>query len=389
MPEIKLPVYLDYNATTPVATEVLNAMVPYFKELYGNPSSSHSYGKAARQAVDHAREQLADLLDADPSELIFTGCATESNNLALFGMARTAPVYKKHLIVSAIEHPSVMQPVLELQRQGWEITFAEVDRQGRIVVESLRQSLRPDTAFVSIMHANNEIGTIQPIYEISKLTRSLGIPLHIDAAQSVGKIGVNVKELGVDMLSVAGHKFYAPKGVGALYVRKDVRLGPLAYGANHERRIRPGTENVALIVGLGAAAHLARQRLKSPTSSLVKLRDRFHSLLASSIRGLTLNGHLSERLPNTLNVSFPATEADQLLRAVERDVAASLGAACHSAGHVASDVLVALKATQDEMAGAVRFSLGEPTTEAEILRAAQAIIAAWQIVRKRPVAPAV
>lgn len=384
MADIRLPVYLDYNATTPVAAEVLSAMVPYFKDLYGNPSSSHSYGKAARQAVDHAREQLADLLRAAPSELIFTGCATESNNLALFGMARTAPVHKKHLIVSAIEHPSVMQPVLELQREGWEVTFAEVDQQGRIDLELLRLNLRPDTAFVSIMHANNEIGTIQPVHEISKLTRRLEIPLHVDAAQSVGKISVNVKELDVDMLSIAGHKLYAPKGIGALYVRSGTRVRPLTYGASHERGMRPGTENVALIAGLGAAAHLAKQRLKSAGSTSTKLRDRLHSLIASSIPGLTLNGHPSERLPNTLNVSFPATEADQLLRVVERDVAASLGAACHSAGHAASGVLAALKATQAQMAGAVRFSLGEPTTEAEIQHAAQAIIAGWQSLKDGP-----
>jgi cysteine desulfurase len=378
MNEIRLPVYLDYNATTPVATEVLDAMIPYFRERYGNPSSSHSYGKVAKQGLDEAREQLADLLGADPPELIFTGCATESNNLALFGMARTAPIHKRHIIISAIEHPSVMQPVLELQREGWEVSFAQVDQQGQIDLELFQQSLRPDTAFVSIMHANNEIGTVQPIHEISKLTRALDIPLHVDAAQSVGKISVNVKNLDVDMLSIAGHKFYAPKGVGALYVRKGAPVSPLTYGASHERGVRPGTENVVSIVGLGAAAHLAKQRLES-AGLLIKLRDRFHSLLSSSIPGLTLNGHPSERLPNTLNVSFPEIDANQLLRVIERDVAASLGAACHSGGHVASDVLVAVKATRDQMAGAVRFSLGEPTTEAEILHAAQAIIAGWQM----------
>ncbi len=382
MSEIRLPVYLDYNATTPVAPEVLAAMVPYFSERYGNPSSSHSYGRAAKQGLDQAREQLADLLGAGPQELIFTGCATESNNLALFAMARTAPIHKRHLIISAIEHPAIMQPALELQRQGWEVTFAEVDQQGRIDLELFRQSLRPDTAFVSIMHANNEIGTIQPIHEIAKLTRGLGITLHVDAAQSVGKIRVDVKELGVDMLSVAGHKFYAPKGVGALYVRKGAQAPPLTYGASHERGMRPGTENVASIVGLGAAAHLANQRLQSTGPTLMKLRDRLHSLLASAVPGLSLNGHPSERLPNTLNVSFPGTDADQLLRATEQDVAASLGSACHSGARVASDVLVAIKATQDQAAGAVRFSLGEPTTEAEIGHAAQAIIAGRRALKR-------
>jgi cysteine desulfurase len=382
MSEIRLPVYLDYNATTPVAPEVLAAMVPYFSERYGNPSSSHSYGRAAKQGLEQAREQLADLLGAGPQELIFTGCATESNNLALFAMARTAPIHKRHLIISVIEHPAIMQPALELQRQGWEVTFAEVDRQGRVDLELFRQSLRPDTAFVSIMHANNEIGTIQPIHEIAKLTRGLGIPLHVDAAQSVGKIRVDVKELGVDMLSVAGHKFYAPKGVGALYVRKGVQALSLTYGASHERGMRPGTENVASIAGLGAAAQLAKQRLQSGGPTLMKLRDRLHSLLASAVPGLSLYGHPSERLPNTLNVSFPGTDADQLLRAIEQDVAASLGSACHSGARVASDVLVAIKATQDQAAGAVRFSLGEPTTEAEIGHAAQAIIAGWRALKR-------
>lgn len=381
MPEIRLPVYLDYNATTPVAEEVLNAMVPYFRELYGNPSSSHFYGKVARKAVDNARGQLADLLGAEPQELIFTSCATESNNLALFGLARTAPVQKKHLIVSAIEHPSVMQPVLELQREGWEVTLAEVDRQGRIVLEALQQSLRPDTAFVSIIHANNEIGTIQPIREISELTRCLDIPLHVDAAQSVGKISINVKELGVDMLSIAGHKFYAAKGVGALYVRKGMRIRPLTYGANHEQGMRPGTENVALIVGLGIAAHLAKQRLESGDLTIIRLRNQLHSLLGSSIPSLTLNGHPTERLPNTLNVSFPAIKADQLLRVIGRDVAASLGAACHSGEHIVSNVLVAIKTMQDQVSGAVRFSLGEPTTETEILHAARAIISGWHLLQ--------
>jgi cysteine desulfurase len=372
------PVYLDYNATTPVAPEVMDAMIPYFKEQYGNPSSSHVYGRMAKKGVDLAREQLADLLGADPSELIFTSCATESNNLALFGIAQAAPSNKRHMVTSAVEHPSVMQPCLRLQQEGWEVTFAPVDQHGRIDLDALQQSLRPDTALVSIMHANNEIGTIQPIPEISKMTRDRNIPLHTDAAQSVGKLNVDVKDIGIDLLTIAGHKFYGPKGVGALYVRKGIRLRPLTYGADHEQGMRPGTENVTLIVGLGEASRLAKQRLAFAGSSLIKMRDRLHSLLSASIPGLTLNGHPAERLPNTLNVSFPATSARRLLQTIESDVAASLGSACHSAEHAVSGVLAAINASRDQAMGAVRFSIGEPTTEAEISRAAHVIIAGWK-----------
>jgi cysteine desulfurase len=372
------PVYLDYNATTPIAPEVMDAMIPYFKEQYGNPSSSHVYGRMAKKGVDLAREQLADLLGADPSELIFTSCATESNNLALFGIAQAAPSNKRHMVTSAVEHPSVMQPCLRLQQEGWEVTFAPVDQHGRIDLDALQQSLRPDTALVSIMHANNEIGTIQPIPEISKMTRDRNIPLHTDAAQSVGKVNVDVKDLGIDLLTIAGHKLYAPKGVGALYVRKGICLRPLTYGADHEQGMRPGTENVILIVGLGEASRLAKQRLAFAGSSLIKLRDRLHSLLSESVPGLTLNGHPKARLPNTLNVSFPATSARRLLQTIESDVAASLGSACHSGEHAVSGVLAAINAGQAQAMGAVRFSLGEPTTEAEISIAAQAIIAGWK-----------
>jgi cysteine desulfurase len=372
------PVYLDYNATTPIAPEVMDAMIPYFKEQYGNPSSSHVYGRMAKKGVDLAREQLADLLGADPSELIFTSCATESNNLALFGIAQAAPSNKRHMVTSAVEHPSVMQPCLRLQQEGWEVTFAPVDQHGRIDLDALQQSLRPDTALVSIMHANNEIGTIQPIPEISKMMRDRNIPLHTDAAQSVGKLNVDVKDIGIDLLTIAGHKFYGPKGVGALYVRKGIRLRPLTYGADHEQGMRPGTENVTLIVGLGEASRLAKQRLAFAGSSLIKMRDRLHSLLSASIPGLTLNGHPAERLPNTLNVSFPATSARRLLQTIESDVAASLGSACHSAEHAVSGVLAAINASRDQAMGAVRFSIGEPTTEAEISRAAHVIIAGWK-----------
>jgi cysteine desulfurase len=377
------PVYLDYNATTPVVPEVMDAMIPYFRDHFGNPSSSHAYGRAAREGVDLARQQVANLLGADPQEVIFTGCATESNNIALFGLARAAAPNRRHFITSAIEHPSVMQPCLRLQREGWDMTVLSVDACGKIDVDELQRNARADTAFVSIMHANNEIGTIQPIQEIAEVTHARNIPLHVDAAQSVGKLHFNVKDLGADLVTIAGHKFYAPKGVGALYIRKGTALRPLTYGADHEFGMRPGTENVALTVGLGAACRLAMEKRDCIASHLAGLRDQLHSGLAESIPGLILNGHPTARLPNTLNVSFPAVAARELLETLEADVAASLGSACHSSEHAVSGVLAAIRAAGERAMGAVRFSVGLPTTRGDIARASQAIVAGWERLQRR------
>ena len=374
---MRLPVYLDYNATTPVAPEVADAITPFLREQFGNPSSSHVYGQQAMEAVAQARRQVAVLLGATPEEIVFTGSATEANNLALSGVARALSGKKRHLVTSAIEHPAVEQPLRRLHAQGWALTVVPVDGAGRVDPDAIRRALRPDTALVSIMHANNEIGTIQPLAEISSLTRQAGVLLHTDAAQSAGKIGVAVNELGVDLLTLAGHKFYATKGVGALYVRRGTPIEGVLAGAGQERGLRPGTECVPLVVGLGVAAQLAGERLSQAQAHLLRMRDRLHALLQQNIPDLRLNGHPSERLPNTLHVSFPSVSGEELLRSAAADVAASVGSACHAGSHAVSGVLAALGLEPPVAAGAVRLSVGLPTTEDEIEHAAAALAAAW------------
>jgi len=372
------PVYLDYNATTPVAPEVAAAIWPYLNEHFGNPSSSHVYGQRARQAVAEARVEVAALIGASPEEIVFTGCASEANNLAIQGVAKALAPGKKHLVTSAVEHPSVMQPFLKLREAGWEVTILPVDRHGLVGLTAVASALRPDTALVSVMHANNEVGTLQSLAAIAALTRPRGILLHSDAAQSAGKVAVNVNQLGVDLLTLAGHKFYAPKGVGALYVRSGTPLRPVSVGADHERGLRPGTENVAFIVGLGVAARLARLNLPQATAQLRALRDKLHALLAADIPGLALNGHPEARLPNTLNLSFSGVSGQALLAAAASDVAASTGSACHAGSQAVSGVLGAMGLSAAQAAGAVRLSVGRYTSEADIERTARALIAAWR-----------
>jgi len=375
------PVYLDHNATTPVAPEVAAAIGPYLREHFGNPSSDHVYGQRAKQAVEHARGEVAALLGAQAEEIVFTGCATEANNLAILGAARALGCEKKHLITSAVEHPSVMQPFLRLRDEGWELNIIPVDSTGRVDPQDVERALRPDTALVSIMHANNEVGTIQPIAEIARLTRPRGILLHSDAAQSAGKIDVNVGHLGVDLLTLAGHKFYAPKGVGALFVRDATRLAPVLAGAGHEHGRRPGTENVPFIAALGCAARLAHDCLPKTQVRLKALRDQLHLQLLAGIPHLVLNGHAEARLPNTLNVSFPDVSGHELLAMAVLDIAASTGSACHSGDHAVSGVLGAMGVGKERAAGAIRLSLGIYTTSADIDRAARALIAAWKQLR--------
>jgi len=322
------PVYLDYNATTPIDPQVADAIVPFLREHFGNPSSAHIYGRQAREAVERARDEVARLIGATAEEIVFTGCATEANNLAIQGVARALRGAKRHLITSAIEHPSVLQPFLRLQADGWGLTILPVDRNGCVDPADVARALRADTALVSVMHANNETGTIQPVAEIAAIARPHGVLVHADAAQSIGKIAVNVDALGVDLLTLAGHKFYAPKGVGVLYVRRGIPMASVLVGAEQERGLRPGTENVPAIVGLGKAAELARQRLPEAPPRLRQLRDLLHGLLLGQIPGLVLNGHLTERLPNTLNVSFPDVDGRALLQHASERVAASVGAAC-------------------------------------------------------------
>jgi len=356
---------------------VLDAMLPYLREHFGNPSSTHSYGRRAADAVVHARSQVAALIGARPSEIVFTGCATEANNLALNSVAGALGHTKRHLVVSAVEHPAVMAPALRLRELGWNLTVVPVDGFGRVHADALERALRPETAIVSVMHANNEVGTIQPIRDISLVTRARGILLHTDAAQSAGKIAVDVEELGVDLLTLAGHKFYAPKGVGALYVRAGTPVHAVTFGADQEHGLRPGTENVAAIVGLGAAAVLAREHA-SPAHQQRMLRDALHRQLATAIPGLMLNGHPEHRLPNTLHVSFPGVSGRALLGEAGDVVAASLGSACHSEHDAVSGVLAAMGIDAAVATGAVRFSVGRMTAEEEIARAAGELIAAWK-----------
>ncbi|MDP2794881.1 MAG: cysteine desulfurase family protein [Sulfurisoma sp.] len=385
---MKLPIYLDYNATTPVAPEVAAAMRPWIEEHFGNPSSSHAHGLRARRAVAEARGQVAALIGANDDEIVFTGSATEANNLALLGVARALPD-KRHLIVSAIEHPAVMQPALHLRELGWQVTVVGVDATGRVAPADVAAALRPDTALVSVMHANNEVGTIQPVAGIAALVHANGSLMHTDAAQSAGKVTVNVDDLGVDLLTLATHKFYGPKGIGALYVRRGTPIMPILFGADQEHGLRPGTENVAQIVGAGETARLARARLAQATRHLAALRDELHRRLADAVPGLMLNGHPEHRLPNTLHVSFPGVAGRDLLAAVADEVAASVGSACHSEadavmspavpGTVSRDsgVLAAMGCDAARARGAVRLSVGMNTTPAEIERTTATLCAAW------------
>lgn len=374
------PIYLDYNATTPVAPKVAAAIRPWLEQHFGNPSSSHVYGQQARQAVAQARSHVAALIGASEEEIVFTGGATESNNLALLGVARAYHARgdkKRHLVIGAIEHPAVMQPALHLRELGWEVTILPVDSAGRIAAKDLAAVLRPDTALVSVMHSNNEVGTLQPLAEIAALARANGTLVHTDAAQSVGKVSVNVDALGVDLLTLAFHKFYGPKGIGALYVRRGTPLKPILFGADQEHGQRPGTENVALIVGAGETARLAHERLPAATQHLASIRDELHRRLAGAVPGLMLNGHPEHRLPNTLHVSFPGVSGRELLAAVANEIAASVGSACHSEADAVSGVLAAMACDAARARGAVRLSVGLATSEQDVVNASAALADAW------------
>jgi cysteine desulfurase len=375
------PIYLDYNATTPVAPEVLDAMLPWLREQFGNPSSSHAYGRRAAQAVATARRQVADLIGAKPHEIVFTGCATESNNLALLGTARSVienGSAKRHIVISAVEHPAVIAPAMHLRAQGWDVEVLPVDALGQVSADQVANALRDDTALVSIMHANNEVGTLQPIPEIAAVTSQRGILLHTDAAQSAGKVPLNVDALGVDLLTLAGHKFYAPKGIGALYVRAGTPILAVLHGADQEHGLRPGTENVAAIVALGAAAALANASLETMAAHMLPLRNQLHQELIAAVPGLQLNGHPEQRLPNTLHVSFPGVSGRLLLAEVAEVLAASVGSACHSEHDAVSGVLAAMGVDALRASGAVRLSVGRMTTSDEVQEAAKSLAIAWQ-----------
>jgi cysteine desulfurase len=371
------PIYLDTNATTPIDPQVAAAMQPYLHAEFGNPSSAHARGDRARDAVAQARAEVAALIGAAPATIVFTGSATEANNLALLGVARALPA-RRHLVVSAIEHPAVMQPALHLRTLGWAVSIVPVDATGRVDPRDVVAALRPDTALVSVMHANNEVGTLQPIAEIAGIAHDNGSLMHADAAQSAGKVWLDAAELGVDLLTLAGHKMYAPKGIGALYVRPGTPLKPIQFGADQENGLRPGTENVPHIVAFGMAARLARASLPAATVMLAALRDELHRRLVAGVPGLALNGHAEHRLPNTLHVSFPAVSGRELLVACADVLSASVGSACHSHGDAVSGVLAAMGCHAERARGAVRLSVGRFTTTEEIEAAAAALVAAWR-----------
>ena len=370
-----MKIYLDHNATTPVDGEVAEAMQPYLKEYFGNPSSSHSFGSEAKKAVEHARRQVAELIHCRPAEIIFTSGGTESNNYAIKGFAYANEHRGNHLIISAIEHPSVTEVCHYLEKKGFRVSVIPVDESGAIRLEKLEEAITPQTILISAMHANNEIGTIQPIREISEIARKHRIAIHTDAAQSPGKIPVDVEELGVDMLSIAGHKLYAPKGIGALYIRDGMELEKLIHGADHEQNKRAGTENVLEIVGLGKACEIARRDLDKHTAHMEKMRGLLHHHLQDCLPGIKMNGHPQMRLPNTLSLSFHRIEANVLLNELEmKGIAASAGAACHTGSVDVSPVLTAIGLEDDFAMGTIRFSVGRYTTEKEIDRAAGIII---------------
>ncbi len=364
-------IYLDFNATTPVAPEVAGALQVYLTEEFGNPSSDYALGRRAREAVAQARGEVAALLGAASEEIVFTSGATEANNTVLKGVARHFRAGQ--IITSAVEHPSVAGPCRYLATQGFEVTVLPVDGRGRLDPEAVRRALSSRTILISVMHANNETGALQPLAEIGALAREAGVWFHTDAAQSVGKIPVAVAEFQVDFLSLAGHKCYAPKGVGALYVRPGVSFTPLLHGGGQEGGRRSGTENVPYIVALGAACRLARERLPGESQHLRGLRDLLHGRLRAEFPGLVLNGPEHERLPNTLNVSFPGLRGSDLLGGLP-ELAASLGAACHAGVESLSPVLTAMGVPSEVARGALRLSVGRPTTQEEVEAAAQLLL---------------
>jgi cysteine desulfurase len=361
------PVYLDYNATTPVAPEVLAAMLPYFREEFGNANSIHTFGQHARGAIEQARERVAALLGARSSEIAFTSGGTESNNHAIFGVVGAVPGDRKHVITSVIEHNAVLDVVRELERRGVSATFLPVNREGLVDPEDVRRATRPETVLITLMLANNEIGTLEPIEEIGKIAAEKGIILHSDAVQGVGKVPVDVHKLGVHLLSLSAHKLYGPKGVGALYIRKGTMLEPLMYGGHHERDRRPGTENVAGIVGLGAAAELALARLNQDGERIAAMRDRLEKGLLGRVPHASVNGWGAPRTPNTTNVTFPFVEGEAMVIALDlKGIACSTGAACSSGAVEPSQVLTAIGLSREDARATIRFSLGHQTTGEEI-----------------------
>ncbi|HDJ34214.1 MAG TPA: selenide, water dikinase SelD [Bacteroidetes bacterium] len=365
-------IYLDYNATTPSDPEVIDAMKPYLDRYFGNPSSMHRYGIETRKAVEKAREQVAALLHASPDEIIFTSGGTESNNMAIKGIALAHASRGKHIITTSVEHPATLEVCRYLENQGYKVTYVDPDEKGTVHASDLEKAVRQDTILLTMMHANNEVGTIQPVEEAGKLAARHGIFFHTDAAQSAGKIPVDVNRMNVQMLSLAGHKLYSPKGIGALYIRKGTVLEKLIHGADHERNLRAGTENVLEIVGLGKACEIALRDLEKNMRHMQQMRDRLMQGITERIPGIRINGDPANGLPNTLSVSFLNLEAETILSGLP-GVAASAGAACHAEHTTVSHVLQAMRVPDEYARGTIRFSVGKPTTQEEIDTALEAL----------------
>lgn len=375
-----LRAYFDYNATTPIAPEVRQAVVSCLDETYGNASSIHHFGQAAKQRLEMARRQLAALINAKPTEIVFTGGGTEADNMAILGVVRAAAGPYKHVITTAIEHPAVLAPCGQLEREGVAVTRLRVGASGVVDPDDVSRALRPETVLVSVMHANNEIGTIQPVAEIAAKS---DVPLHVDGVQALGKIPVDVAALGVDLYSVSAHKLYAPKGVGALYVRKGTKLAPLSFGGHHERDRRPGTENVPGIAGFGAAAEAASRNLSAEAVKISALRDRLERAILDRIPETGVNGALVSRTPNTANIYFDGIDGEALVIALDlRGFAVSTGSACSSGAVTPSHVLTAIGLSAERARASIRFSLGRFTTTSEVDSLIEAIEASVAHLRR-------
>jgi len=378
-------IYLDHNATTPVEPEVLDAMLPFLSGEYGNASSIHTFGQKARAAVETAREQVASLIGARPQEIVFTSGGTESDNHAIFGIVQAAAGDRRRIITTAIEHEAVLNTCQALEKRGVKVTYLPVDREGRVDLNSLRTSLRenPETTLITVMHANNELGTLQAMEEIGRIAAEADVYFHTDAVQSAGKIPIDVKTVGIDLLSLSGHKLYAPKGVGALFIRGGTRLRQLLYGGHHQRGFRPGTENVAGIVGLGKAAAMAQKSLADDSKRIGALRDALERGLLDRVQDSHANGNRAPRTPNTTNITFPGIEGEALVIALDlKGLACSTGAACSSGAVEPSHVLTAIGLPADEARASLRFSLGRHTTPEQIDFALQVVPAAVDQLRE-------
>jgi len=365
---------MDHSATTPVAAEVLEAMLPYFSQRFGNASSLHGFGREAKEALEESRQRVARLLHAHPGEIVFTSGGTESDNLALRGIAYKNRNSGRHIITSQIEHPAILETCHSLEREGFSVTYLPVNREGLIELSELERAIRPDTILISIMHANNEVGTIQPLEEVGRLAADRDIYLHTDAVQTVGKIPVDVEAIGADLLSLSAHKLYGPKGVGALYIRRGTKMQSLSTGGGHERNLRSGTENVAGIVGLARAADLAREEMAAEGQRLVQLRDRLAALVLGRVKDAWVNGSMEKRLPGSLNFGFSYVEGESLLLYLDsKGIAVSTGSACSSHKLEPSHVLLALGLKPEECHGSLRITMGRSNNKEQVDYVAECI----------------